>query len=116
MPGPLRSSNLDLPLLWDIDQYRANANAFVAAMANDDKSTTAAPIVWKTNPLQGDFNPGTEAGSKISREKTKGLPDSERLPYSKSKANEIFQHMKLAKLASGISFELYQSSGTRTAP
>ena len=101
MPRQLRSSNLDLPSLWDIDQYQVNANALIATMANDDESimaapetTTAVPVVWKTNPMQGDFNPGTEAGSKIFREKTKGLPDSQRLPFSKSKANEIFQHMK----------------------
>ena len=75
MQRQLRSSNVNLPSVWNLDQHQANADAFIAAMANDDDTASAAiavpVVVWKTNPLHGDFNPGTLAGSKIFLQKTK---------------------------------------------
>ena len=47
-----------------------------------------APIVtevWKTTPYpySGDSNPGTKLGNSIFIEKTKGLPEADRLDLSK---------------------------------
>ena len=49
----------------------------------------ATPEVWKSNPLQGDFNPGTKLGKDIFIEKSKGLAESERFDLSQENAGEI---------------------------
>jgi len=123
MQRQLRSSNVNLPSVWNLDQHQANADAFVAAMANDDDTAPAAiaapVVIWKTNPLHGDFNPGTLAGSKIFLQKIEGLPISERLPFTKSKAAEIFQHFKareanLGSIIRSVPYEFNQDGSVKS--
>ncbi len=55
----------------------------------------AAPeIEWKTNPFNGNFNPGTKTGQVIFLKKTKGLPDGKRFKLSKEHSTEIHQFFK----------------------
>ena len=50
--------------------------------------------VWTENPLTSNFNPGDPAGQKIFLEKTKGLPEDKRLPYSSVNSAEIMEYLR----------------------
>ncbi len=39
----------------------------------------ADPVVWKTTPFSGNFNPGTKLGQDIFHRKTKGLNKADHL-------------------------------------
>ena len=54
----------------------------------------APPEVWKTDPLLGNFNPGTKHGHMILESKTKGLPEADRLDLSKKHEVEIQKYLK----------------------
>ena len=63
-----------------------------------------APVVeevWKMPRLSVDFNPGTKLGNRISIEKTKGLPESERLDLRKKKSQEIHKYLRAHKTLMG---------------
>ena len=65
--------------------------------SDDDRSTNmaTAPVeVWKLNPLQGDFNPGTKLGKDIFLEKSKGLPENERFDLTRANATSIRQYFE----------------------
>ena len=65
--------------------------------SDDDRSTNmaTAPVeVWKSNPLQGDFNPGTKLGKDIFLEKSKGLPENERFDLTRANATSIRQYFE----------------------
>lgn len=110
MPRRLRSHSafdpsLDpLPEAWDIEQHQVIADQYVANQtmnaANNNNNADAnanandANIEWKTNPHIGNFNPGTDTGRKIFNEKTKGLPEADRLALSKSNSAQIQRYFK----------------------
>jgi len=54
----------------------------------------ATPEVWKSNPLQGDFNPGTKLGKDIFLEKSKGLPEADRFDLTQENAGEIHRYLR----------------------
>ena len=74
-------------------------------MAEDTGAGTAAAIapteIWTENPLQGDFNPGTNAGQKIFLEKTKGLDSDKRLALTNSNAQKIMEIFKVKEQVMG---------------
>ena len=56
--------------------------------------TAVPPVVWKTNPFTGKFNPGTKLGHSIFLEKTKGLKEEDRLDLTKSNSSKIHQYFR----------------------
>ncbi len=61
----------------------------------------ASEIEWKTNPFNGNFNPGTKTGQVIFIEKTKGHPDGKRFDLSKEHSSEIHQFFKTRSASLG---------------
>ncbi len=51
-------------------------------------------IEWKTNPFNGDFNPGTKTGQQIFIKKSKGPADGTRFELTKDNASKIHQFFK----------------------
>ena len=49
---------------------------------------------WKSNPLQGNFNPGSKLGKDIFLEKIKGLPEDQRLDLTRTNAQQIHQFFR----------------------
>ena len=75
-----------------------------------EPETMADTTEWKTDPLHGNFNPGTKLGHQIFLEKTKGLPESDRLELSKENAGAIHQffrsrHSRLGEIITKIPIE-----------
>ena len=68
------------------------SNKEIMAAAPD--AATAPAEVWKTDPLLGDFNPGTKHGHMIFEAKTKGLLEADRLDLSKKHEVEIHKYLK----------------------
>ena len=52
----------------------------------------AATEVWKSNPLQGDFNPGSKIGKDIFIKKSKGLADDKRIEWKKTNAAALHSY------------------------
>ncbi len=44
---------------------------------------------WKSNPLQGNFNPGSKIGMDIFLEKNKVLPENQRLDLTRTNVEPI---------------------------
>ena len=99
----LRSQSRSLPSVWNIHQHQANADEHVANDPPQEPALESNLVVvnppsqimaevWKTNPFKGDFNPGTKAGQQIFVEKTKGLPEADRMALSKANASEIHRY------------------------
>ena len=55
---------------------------------------TAPTEIWKSNPLQGDFNPGSKIGKDIFIEKSKGLADDKRIEWKKSSATKLHSYFR----------------------
>ena len=91
MPRVLRSSNVDLPSVWNHTQNQAQVNSAIT-------TTMTAPAkvaeIWTTNPFCGDFNPGTKQGHSIFVEKTKGLATADRLDLSKKYATDLHRYFR----------------------
>lgn len=49
--------------------------------------------VWKSDPLQGDFNPGSKIGKDIFLEKTKGLPEDKQYDLTNDNAAKIHAYI-----------------------
>lgn len=112
MPLRLRSHSANNPALqalpeaWETEQHQLIADQYVAnqdqAMSAEENNNVNAnananandPVQWLTNPLQGNFNPGTDAGRKIFKDKTRGLPEADRLDLSKSNSLAIQRYFK----------------------
>ena len=54
----------------------------------------AAQEIWKSDPLQGDFNPGSKLGKDIFEAKSKGLDEENRIPWSKANASRIHRYFR----------------------
>ena len=103
MQRPLRSNSEpnSIPSVWNIAQHQANASEALAVEVETvpENNPVPPPItvtmteVWKTNPFAGDFNPGTKIGHQIFTEKTKGLPEADRLALTKANANSIHSYL-----------------------
>jgi hypothetical protein len=101
MQRTLRSNSSSIPSVWNIAQHQANANEELALEVEPVpvNNPVLLPVVatmtevWKTNPFAGDFNPGTKVGHQIFTEKTKGLPEADRLALTKANANSIHSYM-----------------------
>ena len=102
MQRTLRSNSSSIPSVWNIAQHEANARAALAleieppeveAPVAPNPAIATMTEVWKTNPFAGDFNPGTKIGHQNFTEKTKGLPDSDRLALTKANANLIHSYL-----------------------
>ena len=71
-----------------------NMSGGAPAPAAPPVPAAAPPEVWKTDPLLGNFNPGTKHGHLIFESKTKGLPEADRLDLSKKHEVEIQKYLK----------------------
>ena len=71
-----------------------NQPAVVQQPQNQMAQQQPAQEVWKSDPLQGDFNPGSKLGKDIFLEKTKGLPESERIPWTKANATRLLRYFR----------------------
>ena len=97
MQRTLRSNSSSIPSVWD----QVNASEALALEVEPVPiiNPVTLPVVatmaevWKTNPFAGDFNPGTKVGHQIFTEKTKGLPEADRLALTKANANLIHSYM-----------------------
>ena len=59
------------------------------------------PEIWSENMLIVNFNPGTTAGQKLFLEKTKGLPQDQRLPLTRANSPKIMKHFKMKEQLMG---------------
>ena len=75
-----------LPNQPRINMAAAGARAGAGAVAPE---VAAQVVIWNENPLNNNFNPGTEAGQKIFLEKTKGLATVGQLLLSNASATKI---------------------------
>ena len=91
MPRVLRSSNVNLPSVWNHTENQAHANPPIAATM---ATPPAHAEVWTTNHFCGDFNPGTKQGHSIFVEKTKGLATADRLDLSKKYATDLHKYYR----------------------
>jgi len=105
MPRALRS-NSTAPAVWNLEAHQQNANQqLLSQMAGINPGANAlavppvappAPVVaevWKRNPYSGDFNPGTKLGNSTFIEKTKGLPEADRLDLTKRNSQAIHRYL-----------------------
>ena len=70
---------------------------------------------WKSDPLQGDFNPGTKLGKDIFLEKTKGLPENERLELNRKNASQLHRYFRARESRMGICIRIpteFNADGT----
>ena len=63
--------------------------------------SSAAPVIWKTNPFAGNFNPGTKIGHSIFLEKTKGLKEEDRYDLTKTNSTKIHQYFRARETSMG---------------
>ncbi len=60
-------------------------------MANMNAGGAAAPIEWKMNPFQGNFNPGTTNGQKMFIEWSKGHAEDKHFDLLKDHVTDLYQ-------------------------
>ena len=116
---------MNLPLLPGIHNeaaHQAIANEYVQDISNHNLTMAAVvpPVeVFKTNPFNGDFNPGTEPGRKIFIEKTRGLDESDRLDLTKASSTQIQLYFKareehLGEIGCAIPIEFNADGSVKT--
>ena len=110
MPRSLRQTNSIVPSVWNLPAVQAHVDQQIqqknmAAAAAVVVAPVAAPVVssevWKTTPFAGDFNPGTKLGNSIFLEKTKGLPEADRMDLIKKNAQKIHQYFQFRETLMG---------------
>ena len=69
-----------------------NGNGRVSIL--DTVSSSNNEFSWKTAPDRGNFNPGTQLGQKIFLEKSKGLPDGQKLDLTLSNGPALHRFFK----------------------
>ena len=108
-------SNSTVPSNWNLPAHQAEPNQFVTASttatiamavaapapAATGAGTTVAAEVWKTTPYSGDFNPGTNHGNTIFVEKTKGLPEANRLDLTEKNSQAIHKYFRAREMLMG---------------
>ena len=130
MPRSLRTNSI-VPSVWNlpavqahVDQRIQQENMAAAAAAALAAAAAVAPVavpfvateVWKTTPFSGDFNPGSKLGNSIFLEKTKGLPEADRMDLTKKNAQKIHQYFQsretlMGKVISKVPIE-YNADGS----
>lgn len=97
MPRDVRN-NSTAPTLWtdgrEAHEEREEQASLFPVTDNSENMAAAPAEIWKSNPLQGDFNPGTKLGKDIFLEKSKGLPENERFDLSRSNETSICQYLQ----------------------
>ena len=82
---------------FHIEPYRYLPIPIVRRIADEPQRIQIIPAImsveWKTDPLHGNFNPGTPMGHKIFLEKTKGLGVDTRFDLTKANAMEIRKYL-----------------------
>ena len=73
----------------------------MAAAGAGAPEVEAPVVIWNTNPLTGNFNPGTVAGQKIFLEKTKGLATAGQLSLLNASATKIMEFLKMKEQIMG---------------
>jgi hypothetical protein len=79
------------------DASRSNTQNQVQAQppaVNSQAQNNTMTEVWKSDPLQGNFNPGTKLGKDIFLEKSKGLPEDQRLDLNRSNASKLHRYFQ----------------------
>ncbi len=86
-------SNTTLPADFSLSNSPPTGRRLPRTMA---AAPVVAPIpapapaeIWTENPNQGNFNPGTKAGSDMFKLKSKGLPEDKRLKLSRADAQKF---------------------------
>ena len=64
------------------------------AVPEANANAIAPRVQWVTNPMVGNFNPGTRSGQDIFHKKTKGLPEDKRYSVTQKEAPAIKRFLK----------------------